>query len=92
MTPIRMFDNPRGDRDVDGLGLRYVSHVAFEHLINLNGCLKGLRWETVSKPLETREHILLGREKRGTMVMVEPRRFLERHGLNNGFIGRKDFP
>ena len=89
---MEMLDNPWFHIDVDGLGLRDVSHISFKrHLINLNGCLKGLRWETRGKALETGDHFLMGREKRGTIVNIKPRRFLERHGLDNGFIGRKYF-
>ena len=87
-----MLDNPWFHRDVNGLGLRDVSHISFRRkLINLNGCLKGLGWETRSKPLETGKHFAVGREKCGTMVMIRPRGFLERHGLDNGFIKRKNF-
>ena len=50
----------------NGLGLRNVCHISFRgNLINLDRCLKGLKWETRSKSLETSKHILMGGEKRG---------------------------
>ena len=61
---VKMFDNPWFHRDVDGLGLHNVSHISFRgHLINLDRCLKDLKWEIRRKPLETSKHILRGREK-----------------------------
>jgi len=81
-SDIDMLDNPSFNRDVDWLSLCDVSQIPFRgHLIYLDGCLKGLRRETTSKLLEIGKHFLMGREERGTMVEIEPRGFLERHGL-----------
>ena len=89
---IDVLDNPWFDRDVDRLGLRNVPQIPFRrYLIDLNRRLKRLLRETRSKPLETSQRFPKGREKRGTVVKMGPRRFLERHGLYNGFVGRKYF-
>ena len=61
---VKMFENPWFHRDFDGLGLRNVCHISFRgHLINLDRCLKDLKWETSSKLLETSKHFPMGREK-----------------------------
>ena len=61
---VNVLNNPWFNKDIDWLSLHNVPHVSFrKNLMNLDGCLKGLRGEIGSKLLKASKHFLVGREK-----------------------------